>query len=230
MLDAIERAVTILRTGTPDIDSGNKGPRADAGDVAFRPFDHIERSLLPVARRLHTTGVRARPRAVFFDRDGTLVRDVFENAEPSRVVLMPGARAAIARLRAIAMPMAVLTNQSAVGEGRLREADVVRVNKRTNALLGDLGPFFCCFHSRDAGCACRKPEPGLIVAAAARFDVVPTDCAFVGDIGSDVEAAVRVGARAILIPTPVTRAEEIARAPEIVGSLEEAVDALLRYP
>ena len=72
-----------------------------------------------------------------------------------------------------------------------------------------------------------QPEPGLVVQAAEALQVDPSRCALIGDIGSDVEAAQAAGARAILVPTHVTRAEEVRRAPEVARTLTEAVDLLL---
>jgi histidinol-phosphate phosphatase family protein len=166
-------------------------------------------------------------RAVLFDRDGTLVVDVPENGDPARVVPMPGARTALARLRAADIRTALVTNQSAVGAGRITAAQVAAVNARLAALVGPLGPIRCCFHRSDAGCACRKPAPGLIVRAAAALGLAPAACVVVGDIGSDVEAARRAGARAILVPTPVTLAREIAAAPCVAPTLAAAVEIVL---
>jgi histidinol-phosphate phosphatase family protein len=177
--------------------------------------------------RTHEALPRARARAVLFDRDGTLVVDVPENGDPARVVPMPGAREALARLHAAAIPIALVSNQSAVGAGRITAAHVEAVNARLAECVGPLGPIFCCFHRLDAGCACRKPAPGLVLRAAAALGVAPAECVVVGDIGSDIEAARRAGARAILVPTPVTLAAEIADAPCVARTLADAVSIVL---
>jgi histidinol-phosphate phosphatase family protein len=168
-----------------------------------------------------------RPAAVLFDRDGTLVHDVPYNGDPDRVVPVAGARAAVDRLRAAGVPLAVISNQSGVGRGVLSRAAVEAVNRKVEELLGPLGPWFVCFHGPDEGCGCRKPAPGLILRAAAALGVAPERCAVVGDIGADVEAARACGARAILVPNGVTRPEEIAAAPEVSADLGAAVDRLL---
>jgi histidinol phosphatase-like enzyme len=85
-----------------------------------------------------------------------------------------------------------------------------------------------CTHARDAGCGCRKPQPGMIVAAARRLGVDPRALVVVGDIGSDVAAALGAGARAILVPTPVTLRAEVDAAPVVARDLREAVDLILR--
>ena len=63
--------------------------------------------------------------------------------------------------------------------------------------------------------------------AAEALGVEPAGCAVIGDIGADVEAARAAGARAVLVPTPVTRAEEVAAASEVVADLGAAVDLLI---
>jgi histidinol-phosphate phosphatase family protein len=169
----------------------------------------------------------ASPAAVLLDRDGTLVVDVPYNGDPGRVVAMPGARAAVARLREAGVPTAVVSNQSGVGRGVLRVEQVEAVNRRVEELLGPLGPWMVCLHGPEDGCRCRKPGPGLIEAAAAALGVGPRDCAVIGDIGADVEAARAAGARAVLVPTAATREEEVSAAPEVAADLVAAVELLL---
>jgi histidinol-phosphate phosphatase family protein len=121
----------------------------------------------------------------------------------------------------------VVSNQSGVARGLISAAELRRVNRRVEDLLGPLGPWALCPHGPEAACACRKPAPGLILRAARRLGVPPERCAVVGDIGADVQAARAAGARAILVPTPRTRAEEITAATEVARDLDEAVDLLL---
>ena len=168
-----------------------------------------------------------RPAAVLLDRDGTLVEDVPYNADPARVVPVAGAAAALERLRAAGVALALVSNQSGVARGLMSLRQVEAVNRRVEELLGPLGPWLVCPHGPDDGCACRKPAPGLVLAAAAALGVEPADCVVIGDIGADVEAARAAGARAILVPTPATLPEEVAAAPEVVESLEAAADLLV---
>ena len=165
--------------------------------------------------------------AVLFDRDGTLVVDVPYNGDPQRVVPMPGAFRALERLRAAGMAIALVTNQSGMGDGRFSRADGDAVNDRVDALIGPLGPMLVCPHSVADACACRKPQPALVLEAAWLLGVAPHDCVVIGDIGSDMEAARNAGARAILVPTTLTRRVEIDAAPCVAASLEEAVDRVL---
>jgi histidinol-phosphate phosphatase family protein len=168
-----------------------------------------------------------RPEAVLLDRDGTLVDDVPYNGDPARVQLLPGVRDGLDRLRAAGIRLAVVSNQSGITRGLITREQVDAVNARLVELLGPLEPICVCPHDEAAGCACRKPAPGLVHEACARLGVAPDRCALIGDIGADVEAARRAGARPIVVPTPRTRREEVASAPERVTSFRAAVDRLL---
>lgn len=171
-----------------------------------------------------------RPLAVLLDRDGTLIADVPYNGDPEQVRLMPAAAEAVGRLRAAGVATAVVSNQSGIARGVLTRDQVDAVNARVAELLGPVGPFFVCPHGPGDGCGCRKPAPGLVLEAAAALGVPAASCVLVGDIGADVDAGLAAGARAILVPTPQTRPEEIAAAPEVATDLLAAVDLLLADP
>ena len=168
-----------------------------------------------------------RRRVVLFDRDDTLIRDVPYNGDPAHVEPMPGAAGALDRLRRRGLGIGVVTNQSGVGKGYITAQDVLRVNARVEELLGRIDVWEICPHDRGAGCACRKPLPGLVERAARRLGARPGDCVVVGDVGGDVEAAAAAGARGILVPTRRTRPEEILRAREVAPDLAGAVDLIL---
>ncbi|MCW2607181.1 MAG: family hydrolase [Frankiales bacterium] len=166
------------------------------------------------------------PRAVLFDRDGTLVVDVPYNGDPALVQPVPQAAQALARLRAAGIPTAVVTNQSGIARGLLTRADADACHARLAELVGPLGPVMVCEHGPEDGCSCRKPAPGLVLQAAEALAVAPHDCAVVGDIGADVGAALAAGARSVLVPTLVTRAEEVQAAPLVARDLLHALDLL----
>jgi histidinol-phosphate phosphatase family protein len=166
--------------------------------------------------------------AVLFDRDGTLIHDVPYNGDPAAVEPVPGARAALDRLRAAGLRLGVVTNQSGLARGLFSDGDLELVHARITELLGPFETWQVCPHDEAAGCRCRKPGPGLIEAAAAALGTVPQRCVVVGDIGRDMAAAGAAGAAGILVPTPVTRAEEVAAAPAVAGDLSAAVDLILR--
>ncbi|MGW2639075.1 D-glycero-alpha-D-manno-heptose-1,7-bisphosphate 7-phosphatase [Streptomyces sp. NPDC001348] len=198
------------------------------GAAPARPVDPAVRDdPAAVEDPVHPPAAPARVTAVLFDRDGTLVEDVPYNGDPDRVRLLPGAEESVALLRAAGIPTAVVSNQSGVGRGLLTHADVRRVNDRVDALLGGIGTWVYCPHLPEAGCACRKPRPGLVLEAARRLGVDPRTCVVIGDIGADVLAARAAGARAVLVPNAVTRPEEVASAPETADDLLTAVRRIL---
>lgn len=170
---------------------------------------------------------RPTPDAVLLDRDGTILVDVAYNGDPGKVVPVPGARRALERLRSRGLATAVVSNQSGIGRGLLDRDQVEAVNRRAEHLLGPVGPWLFCPHAPDDGCGCRKPEPGLVLAAAERLGVRPDRCLLIGDIAADVQAAQAAGAAAVLVPTPRTEPEDVRRAPRVAASIETAVELLL---
>ena len=166
-------------------------------------------------------------RAVLFDRDGTLVLDVPYNGDPALVRPVATAASAVRRLRDAGLAVGVVTNQSGIARGLVTPAQVIAVNARVDELLGPFDVWGFCPHAEPDGCRCRKPQPGLVLAACEALGVSPAETAVIGDIGSDLGAAHAAGAVGILVPTPATRAREIALAPIVAGDLSEAVDLVL---
>ncbi|MHA6792122.1 D-glycero-alpha-D-manno-heptose-1,7-bisphosphate 7-phosphatase [Pseudonocardia bannensis] len=176
----------------------------------------------------NVTPSRSRPTgAVLFDRDGTLVTDVPYCADPGLVRPAATAGHAVALLREAGVPVGVITNQSGIARGIISESTARAVNRRVDDLLGPFDVWRMCPHGPGDGCVCRKPRPGMILSAAAELGLRPTDVAVIGDIGSDMEAAAAAGAVAVLVPTPVTRPEEVAAAPVVRTDLLSAVQHLL---
>nr|WP_229398259.1 HAD-IIIA family hydrolase [Micromonospora okii] len=165
---------------------------------------------------------------MLLDRDGTLVEDVPYNGDPEKVRPLPGAREALDRLRAAGLRLGVVTNQSGLARGYFTAAQLARVHARVEELLGPFDTWRVCPHDDDAGCGCRKPAPGLVRAAAADLGTTPQRCAVVGDIGRDMTAALAAGATGVLVPTPVTRPEEVAAAPHVAPTLGAAAEEILR--
>nr|WP_232014367.1 HAD-IIIA family hydrolase [Cellulomonas fimi] len=166
-------------------------------------------------------------RALLLDRDGTLVHDVPYNGDPDAVRPVDGAREVLDRVRAAGIRVGLVSNQSGVARGLLTSAQVDAVNARVAALLGPFDVVRVCPHAPEDGCACRKPAPGMVLDAAAALGVAPWECAVVGDIGADLDAAVAAGARGVLVPTPSTRPAEVAAA-AAVGALADDLDAAVR--
>jgi histidinol-phosphate phosphatase family protein len=164
---------------------------------------------------------------VLLDRDGTLIEDVPYNGDPGAVRPMPGARLALDRMRAAGLRLAVVSNQSGVARGHLTEADVERINTRVEELLGPFDAWLYCPHGPADRCPCRKPEPGMLLAAAQSLRVPPQCCVMVGDVGADVRAGLAAGAAAVLVPTPVTLPHEVADARLVLPDLAAVADWVL---
>lgn len=166
-------------------------------------------------------------RGLLFDRDDTIVIDVPYNADPHRVVPVPGAHRAVERARAAGLLVGVVTNQSAIAKGLATREQVDATNARVDELVGPFDVWCVCPHDAGDGCSCRKPRPGMVLDAAERLGVDPSELVVVGDIGADVGAAAAAGAQGILVPTARTRTEEVDAATTVATDLAEAVDLVL---
>lgn len=174
---------------------------------------------------------------VFLDKDGTLVEDVPYTADPALVRLTPGAGPALCALHAAGWRVALVTNQSGVARGYFPESALAGVEARVREVLAGFGVplagFFYCPHHPDGvvpaytrACACRKPEPGLILTAAARLGVDPRACWMVGDRPADVGAGRRAGCRTILLgESAAAEPEPDARAANLLGAAAAVLGA-----
>jgi len=187
----------------------------------------------------------ARPRrAVLFDKDGTLVRDVPYNVDTALVELSPGAVSALRTLQAAGYRIGICTNQSGVARGYHDEAAVAQMGLYLRDFLAlmdiNIECYLFCPHL-PAGvvdefateCDCRKPAPGLVRRALASLDADPASSWFVGDILNDVEAGARAGCRTVLIDAG-NETEWVPgpwRNPDVIApNLLAAVDAILAAP
>jgi D-glycero-D-manno-heptose 1,7-bisphosphate phosphatase len=153
-------------------------------------------------------GTRA-SRAVFVDKDGTLVRDVPFNVDPGRIVLMPGVESGMRALHDAGYRLVVVSNQPGVAMGLFRADALALVEARLSELFADVGVsidgYFWCTHAaraadgRGYACSCRKPNPGLLETAARLCGLDLRRSWMIGDILDDVEAGHRAGCRSILV-------------------------------
>ncbi len=143
--------------------------------------------------------------AVFLDRDGTLIVDRGFLGDPAGVELLPTVPEALALLAAQGFATIVISNQSGLARGYLVEEQVRAVNAEIVRQLENDGvaidDWYWCSHY-DAGCDCRKPEPGLVHRAVNDHGLSLAGGAMIGDRGSDVELGHRVGIAGILVPGP----------------------------
>lgn len=171
------------------------------------------------------------PLAVLLDRDDTIIVDKPYLNDPAGVLPTRGAGRALDRLRRHGLLLAVVTNQSGVARGLISPQQLEAVNARVDQVLGPFDSWQICTHGEASGCDCRKPQPGMVVAAAAALAVPPARCVMIGDTGGDVEAALAADAKAVLVPTARTLPVEIDRArarARVAATLGDAVSLVLR--
>jgi D-glycero-D-manno-heptose 1,7-bisphosphate phosphatase len=146
-------------------------------------------------------GLVTEKRALFLDRDGTLIEDVGYPSDPALVKLLRGAAAVLRDARARGVLLVIVTNQSGVGRGMFDEATARRVQARVEELFAAEGVTFdgvyYCFHGPNEGCACRKPAPGMLLSAAAELGIDLARSIMIGDKASDVEAGAAAGCASI---------------------------------
>ena len=137
-------------------------------------------------------------KAVFVDKDGTLVENVPYNVDPARIALTSGAADGIAALARHGYRVIVVSNQPGVALGKFSERELQAVKARLGEMVA-LDGFYFCPHAPDTGCGCRKPAPGLIERAAREHRVSLAESWLVGDILDDIEAGRRAGCRTVLL-------------------------------
>lgn len=183
--------------------------------------------------------------AILLDKDGTLIDDVPFNVDPDRVRLARGAADGLSRLAGAGYALAMVSNQSGVALGRFPAEALDGVTRRIAELLAPTGVviegWHFCLHAPDAGCACRKPRPGLLLEAARRHGLDLSRSWMVGDILDDIEAGHRAGCRgAVLVDNgnetvwhlgearvPDHRAPDLARAADWILAQRQATPARL---
>ncbi len=175
---------------------------------------------------------------LLLDRDGTIMVEKQFSKDPAEVELIPGAAAAIRRLRALGLRVAVISNQSGIGRGYLTRDDAERVNARLVEMLAAEGAaldgIYYCPHAPEEGCDCRKPRRRLLDRAAADLGGDLARSFFVGDKKDDVDAGRNVGATTFLVGTGYGDAQVFPEGggPDyVVADLAEAaekIEALLR--
>ena len=140
-------------------------------------------------------------KAVFIDKDGTLVHDVPYNVDPRYIRLTAGAGAALRNMKNVGYKLIVISNQSGIARGLFEEKDLFPVNRRIQSLLAEydvsIDAFYYCPHGPTEGCQCRKPMPDMILRAARDQHVCLQTSWMIGDILNDVEAGNRAGCRTI---------------------------------
>jgi D-glycero-D-manno-heptose 1,7-bisphosphate phosphatase len=173
---------------------------------------------------------------VILDRDGVINHDSAAYIKsPDEWKPIPGSLQAIARLNQAGCHVVVATNQSGVGRGLFEMATLNAIHDKMHRALAQVGgridAVFFCPHAQDAGCACRKPRPGLLLEIAARFNVDLKGVPAIGDSLRDLQAAAAVGALPLLVLTgkgaAAQRAGGLPPGTRVHADLASAVQALI---
>jgi histidinol-phosphate phosphatase family protein len=190
----------------------------------------------------------ARPavgRAVFIDKDGTLVENVPYNVDPAKVRFTPHAVDGLRLLQQHGFHLVVVTNQPGVAYGMFTRAALTRLQHALAAMLERggvrLDGFYACPHAPGPagpvpGCLCRKPAPGLLRQAARAHALDLARCWMVGDILDDIEAGRRAGCRTVMLDvghetvwrlsplrTPHLRAADLLQAAQAIVAADAGV-------
>ncbi len=171
--------------------------------------------------------------AVFFDRDGVLaipeIRDgrSFAVRRLEDFAVYADAQESVRRVKALGAIAVVVTNQPDVGNGLVGRAVVEAMHERLR-LMVPVDEVYACYHTRADNCGCRKPKPGMLLAAAHDHGIDLARSVMVGDRASDVAAGQRAGCRTILIAAHC-RDEDSAGADWVAANLTETVDYICAY-
>ena len=183
-------------------------------------------------------------RAVFLDRDGTMIEDVGYLDRLERLRLFPYTIDAVRLLTAAGFKIIVVTSQNGIANGVLTEEFLGVAHAHMSALFaaagGKVDGYYYCPHSPHApveryrtDCDCRKPKPGMILAAARDHAIDLASSIVIGDRWRDIEMGLAAGTKAMLVETGYGRTEAARRPPAIppvpvFGTLIEAVSVVLR--
>jgi len=183
-------------------------------------------------------------KAVFLDKDGTLVHDVPYNVDPEKITFYEGVHEALHSLRQHGFLLIMVTNQGGLAKGLFNEEQLLTsldhiqmTLKRSGVALDDI--LFCPHHPHGTvqalskPCSCRKPEPGMLLEALEKWNVTPGRSWMIGDILNDVEAGNRAGLRTVLIDNGHETEWQAGphRNPDLrVTSIGEAATSIINLP
>jgi D-glycero-D-manno-heptose 1,7-bisphosphate phosphatase len=179
-------------------------------------------------------------RAVFLDRDGTLIQERHFLRREEDVALMPGSASALRMLAGCGLALVVVSNQSGLARGLISPAELALVHARLAVLLDEAGLaldglYYCPHHPEGSVpalsrvCDCRKPAPGLIQRAASELGLALEGSWVVGDKVEDMELAAAMDLRGLLVRTGYGRASERALPPGRAEAVVEDILAAARH-
>lgn len=166
-------------------------------------------------------------KAVFVDRDGTLIEEVNFLSRIEDLRFFPYTIEAVRILKENGFLLIVVTNQSGIGRGIFAESAMHQIHEKIQADLPEkLEAFYFCPHLPDAGCACRKPNLGMIESACRDFAIDLENSWMIGDKAIDVETGFNAGIKTALVLTGYGQkaVETLEKKPDVIAeTLLEAV-------
>jgi D-glycero-D-manno-heptose 1,7-bisphosphate phosphatase len=175
-------------------------------------------------------------RAVFLDRDGTIMEDASCVGNFERIALIPSAATALKRLQDAGYKLFVVTNQSGVGRGYFTREAVESIHAHLDEYFGKVGVrfdgYFVCPHHPEDNCDCRKPKPKFLLEAAHDHGLNLSRCFMIGDRPTDIQAGVNAGTKTILVLTGAGRETPAGQQikPDFVAEdIGEAVTWILKH-
>ncbi|PWW27838.1 D-glycero-D-manno-heptose 1,7-bisphosphate phosphatase [Cytobacillus oceanisediminis] len=171
-------------------------------------------------------------KAIFLDRDGVLNEVLSDRVKfvnkPEQLFLLEGAAEAVADLTKAGYEIFVVTNQGGVGLGFLKEKELKRIHERLQELVAEKGGHIkevaYCPHKPKAGCECRKPNAGMLLDLAERYNLDLANSLMVGDHERDIEAGKKAGCKTVFIGSDPTKAD--IQAPSLFEAVGDILELL----
>lgn len=172
-------------------------------------------------------------KAVFLDRDGTLIEEVDFLSRIEDLRLFPFTFDSLRQLKEAGYLAIVVTNQSGIGRGLYTESDMHAIHSEINKQLeGMVDAFYFCRHLPDEGCTCRKPQLGMVEDACKDFEIDLENSWVVGDKNLDRELGENAGTRSVLVRTGYGTEHEklFGYDVDVVDNISDAIEVILRKP
>lgn len=173
-------------------------------------------------------------KVIILDRDGVINHDSLHYIKtPDEWLAIESSLQAIATLTRAGFTLAVATNQSGIARGLYDEATLGAIHdkmqKQVKQAGGKIDKIWHCPHMPDSGCSWRKPAPGMLLAIAEHYQIAIEQTYFVGDRVTDIEAALAVNAKPVLVESPMTDFEDLNRVSgyQRFSSLADFVEQLI---
>jgi D-glycero-D-manno-heptose 1,7-bisphosphate phosphatase len=187
-----------------------------------------------------------RSRCVFLDRDGTINYDTHYLNDPDNARILKGVTSALRRLKKAGFLLIIISNQSGIARGYIKESALKKINSKITAMLLEKGikidRLYYCPHHKDGKiakyrmeCDCRKPGPGMILNARRDFDIDLENSFMVGDMEADIGAGKNAGLKgSVLVLTghgmeTFKKKKELKYKPDYIAkNLNEAASWILK--